>query len=445
MVAESECPFGQPLQLPSKEPLWPIREDQKPEVVHSVKEFLEVLQMQTHVDRVVVLPNGIDLLQQRDAAPIQLCEAARGSSSIRQVLAQLGKMAPAPRFRARLWHYSQRGREKEIKVKKDSKDDPKDPRRSDGTPAAKRDTDATEKKSLAALARQLQELEGKAKVTSDAALYISELRWQRKVRHPLNKQERVKTATNCDVYDVAPFARHMPLWERSEGGIFVGERGAGSGLHVDQCLWSNVGRNWCGFKLFAIWPWHERHSILDEAGKGAIFCPPLTSEEEGFLSRAKTVALVGPGDVWVFSGGQPHTAMCVGDGINLCAYESFVPANEEAVSLLVQSNTKESHWRNCWMDDDDLDELYEDVVDSLQKALACSSLNSRLRGRLEGCRRAMRESKDSYCKELWEQEDRGQRRRRREEEYEESSSDLEIQQGSKKPRVDGKSSSPGSV
>lgn len=128
-------------------------------------------------------------------------------------------------------------------------------------------------------------------------------------------------ATTCDIFDVAPFSklesqchrssglsctklinwylcRHMPLWERSEGGIFVGERGAGSGhgdsnackvcrshflwireehlmkwndswwkfcwkldflgfqlmfsefkilkpeamrLHVDQCLWSNVG------------------------------------------------------------------------------------------------------------------------------------------------------------------------------------------------------------
>ena len=129
-------------------------------------------------------------------------------------------------------------------------------------------------------------------------------------------------ATKCDIFDVAPFSklesqchrssglsctklinwylcRHMPLWERSEGGIFVGERGAGSGhgdsnackvcrshflrireehlmkridswwkvfvesliflgfqlifsefkilkpeamrLHVDQCLWSNVG------------------------------------------------------------------------------------------------------------------------------------------------------------------------------------------------------------
>ena len=31
---------------------------------------------------------------------------------------------------------------------------------------------------------------------------------------------------------------------------------------------------------------------------------------EGRLCRAE-----------VFSGGQPHTAMCVGDGVNVCAYE----------------------------------------------------------------------------------------------------------------------------
>jgi len=107
--------------------------------------------------------------------------------------------------------------------------------------------------------------------------------------------------------------------------------------------------------------------------------------------------------------------MCVGDGVNVCAYESFVPANEEAMKLLVQSNTKSAHWRNCWMDDDDLDELYEDVVDSLQGALRDSRLNRQLRQRLEACRRVMRECEDSYCKDLWAQEDRGERRRRREE------------------------------
>lgn len=428
MVAEEACCFGQPLELPIDEPLWPIREDQKPKVVSSVDEFLEIVQMQTHLDRVVVLRNGIGLLRQGDAAPEQLRQAAQSSRSVRDVLGRLERSASAS-FRARLWHYSQRGREKEIKV-----------------PKSKVKGSELDKKSLAALTQQLHTL-GTAKVSPDAALYISELRWQQKVRHPLNPEEEVKTATNCDIFDVAPFSKHLPLWERSEGGIFIGERGAGSGLHVDQCLWSNVGRNWCGFKLFAIWPWSERHQLLDDAGKGAIFSPPLTPKEEAFLSRAKTVALVGPGDVWVFSGGQPHTAMCVGDGINICAYESFVPAHEEAMQLLVHSNTKASHWRNCWMDDDDLDELYEDVVDSLQHALRDSKLNPRLRSRLEGCRKVMRECDDSYCKELWDQEDRGQRRRKREESEDCTSSEPDAEKGSdnKKLRVDVKSSSPGSV
>lgn len=420
------CSFGQPLELPPHEPLWPIREDQKPEVVSSVDHFLEVVQLQTHLDRVVVLRNGIELLRQVHALPDQLQQATKSSCSVRDVLSKLEKTASAG-FRARLWHYSQRGREKEIKVSKSK--------------AGEMELD---KKSLAALTQQLH-FATSSKVSSDAALYISELRWQQKVRHPLNPEEEVKTATTCDIFDVAPFSKHMPLWERSEGGIFVGERGAGSGLHVDQCLWSNVGRNWCGFKLFAIWPWHERHKILDDAGKGAIFCPPLTPEEEAFLSRAKTVALVGPGDVWVFSGGQPHTAMCVGKGINICAYESFVPAHEEAMRLLVQSNTKTSHWRNCWMDDDDLDELYEDVVDSLQRALR-DSCHPRIRSRLEGCCKVMRECDDTYCKELWEQEDRGQRRRRREEDSEDGTSSEPAEKGChKRLRVDGKSSSPRSV
>ncbi|CAE7557096.1 unnamed protein product [Symbiodinium natans] len=452
------CLLGQPSTLPPQECLWPIRADQQPEVVHTMDEFLEILQMQRHLERVVVLRNGIEMLGQTGALPEQLCQAIAGSSGVRDVLGRLGQQA-ASRFRARLWHYSARSKEKEVKV-----------------PKSRPPPDAVDKKSLAALKQEFMAQKSEGKIKLDAPLYISELRWQSKVSHPLNPNEWVKTATSCDIFDVAPFSKQMPLWERSEGGIFVGERGAGSGLHVDQCLWSNVGellmqtstcvdgllaghratislvlvcpmyrvhrhthsdeagtsltcykvhhpclkpfmqqgRNWCGFKLFALWPWSERHRILDEAGKGAVFRPPLTKREEAFIGRAKTVALVGPGDVWVFSGGQPHTAMCVGDGVNVCAYESFIPANEEAMKLLVQSNTKSAHWRNCWMDDDDLDELYEDVVDSLQEALRDSRLNPELRHRLEVCRRVMRECEDSYCKDLWAQEDRGERRRRRE-------------------------------
>ncbi|CAE7872525.1 unnamed protein product [Symbiodinium microadriaticum] len=310
MVASEppESGLGQPSTLPPQECLWPIRADQQPEVVHTVEEFLEILQMQRHLERVVVLPNGIELLGQTRALPEELCQAIAGSLGVRDVLGRLGDQKASAHFRARLWHYSARSKEKEIKV-----------------PKSRPPPDGMDKKSLAALRQEFLAQEREGKVKSDAPLYISELRWQRKVSHPLNPSEWVKTATSCDVFDVTPFSKQMPLWERSEGGIFVGERGAGSGLHVDQCLWSNVGRNWCGFKLFALWPWSERHRILDEAGKGAIFHPPLTKREEDFLSRAKTVALVGPGDVWVFSGGQPHTAMCVGDGVNVCAYDCSAP------------------------------------------------------------------------------------------------------------------------
>eukprot|EP01062_Namystynia_karyoxenos_P008193 TRINITY_DN12878_c0_g1_i1.p2 TRINITY_DN12878_c0_g1~~TRINITY_DN12878_c0_g1_i1.p2 ORF type:complete len:238 (+),score=75.97 TRINITY_DN12878_c0_g1_i1:719-1432(+) len=203
----------------------------------------------------------------------------------------------------------------------------------------------------------------------------------------------------------------MPFWERSDGGMFIGERGAGSGLHVDQFLWSNVGRNWCGHKLLAIWPWKEQCSILDDAGRGTLFHFPLDDRARGLLARAATVALVQPGDVWVFSGGQPHMALTVGDGLSVCAYESFVPASIESVRTLLCTNTKE-HWKNCWTDDEDLEELLEEVVDNIQDALASRQTPKRLRECLEDCAQTMRDHGNSYCRRLWAIEDRGSKRRR---------------------------------
>mmetsp|Transcript_7256 Transcript_7256/g.13416 ORF Transcript_7256/g.13416 Transcript_7256/m.13416 type:complete len:431 (-) Transcript_7256:44-1336(-) len=386
--------FGlqQPISLPDDEPLWPISDLQQPEVVHSAEAFIESMLFQPHLDRIVVLRNGIELLDQHVGVPEAVENAVRGALTMRSFLENLGPDLQR-RFRGRLWHYGTKGKEKEIK-------------RNDGS---------KKKRAFSETVKELMRRQEDGDIPVDAPLYISELRWHEKVRHPSAPDELVKTATRRDVYDSTPLARRMPLWERSEGGIFVGERGAGSGMHVDQCLWSNVGRNWCGFKLFALWGWEERHSILDEAGKGTLFHMPLSEREKGFLRRAKKIALIRPGDIWVFSGGQPHTALIVGDGISISAYESFVSAHPAAVGLLVRSNTKDSHWKPCWMDDDDLDELYEDVVDSLQRSLRAPDLERKLRLRLQSCVQAMRTDGDPYCRELWEQEDSGKRRRRREE------------------------------
>ena len=105
---------------------------------------------------------------------------------------------------------------------------------------------------------------------------------------------------------------------------------------------------------------------------------------------------------------------------------SLVPAHAEALQLLVNSNTQDAHWRNCWMDvgdstfsqffffeDDDLDELYEDVVDTcgrlwgsqkvalrLQAGLREVS-TPRLRSRLEACRKVMRECRSVFVPSPW--------------------------------------------
>merc|ERR1711957_763799 len=102
-----------------------------------------------------------------------------------------------------------------------------------------------------------------------------------------------------------------------------------------------------------------------------------------------------------------------------------VPANADAVGTLVRTNIKDMHPKLFWMDDDDLGELYEDVVDNLQRALRHSSVkeDKRLDSRLQECATAMRTLGNAYCKELWQQEDSGQRRRKREELDDDSADD----------------------
>lgn len=387
--ASDDFGFNQPSALPAGELLWPIREDQKPQVAHSVEDFMQALLFEPQLDRIVVLPNGISLLKQQDGIPQALREAVAASTNLRACLQKL--TSGEPKFRGRVWHYATKGKESEVKIKGRSR-------------------------CLTQKVKALWEQEDDGQVPRDAPLYLSELRWIDKVPHPIAHDEIVKTATNIDIYDCTPLSRKMPLWERSEGGIFVGERCSGSGIHIDQGLWSDVGRNWCGFKLFAIWPFSERHTVIEQAGKGRMFHLPLIPEDEALLKRAKSIALLRPGDVFTFSGAQPHTALCVGDGLNVCAFESFVPAHPDAVRTLVRSNIKDMHPKTFWMDHDDLDELYEDVVDNIQRALRDDSTDADLRSKLEACVQAMRENGDAYCRELWRQEDCGERKRRREEE-----------------------------
>ena len=400
---------GLPAALNDDECLWPSREDQRPEVVHTAEEFLEVLLFEPHLDRVVVLPNGVELLHQVGSIPGALSSALQSATSVRQLIHALSSESKA-KLKGRLWHYGNSTEQEVVQT--------------------------TAERCLSSLETALQ-VDGA--VPDGTPLYLTEVKWVHPVTHPSAPQEHVSTTTEVDIYDITSLARYTPFWERSAGGLFIGERGAGSGLHVDQCLWSNVGRNWCGQKQFAIWSWEERHHILEEAGQGAVFQMPLTEAHTRLLGRAKVVALVRPGDVWVFSGGQPHTAACAGEALNVSAYESLVPLHREAMQLLLRSNTKDGHWKGCMMEDGDLEELFEDVVDRMHAAqraagkahAACGEgseaarVHARVLTRLTQCGEAMREHGNAYCRSLWEAEDRGERYRAREESSsgEESDSD----------------------
>jgi len=121
----------------------------------------------------------------------------------------------------------------------------------------------------------------------------------------------------------------LPMWDR--GHCFVGGEGVGSCMHVDQAWWSNIAKNFVGYKLVALWGPDEAEAAMAKCG-GQLMRRPLSQEQCEVLSLASKVALMQPGDIVSFTGGLPHVATIVGDGLNLTGYESFVnfhPRNAE--------------------------------------------------------------------------------------------------------------------
>jgi len=105
-----------------------------------------------------------------------------------------------------------------------------------------------------------------------------------------------------------------------------------------------------------------------EAKYKTIMKPPFSAEEKRVLSNAHKVALVGPGDIFLFSGANAHMTLGVGKELSLSAYESYVNLNPTNVAVFRRSGCKE-HWEDCIMEDDELDDLQDDVIDQVEKML----------------------------------------------------------------------------
>ena len=168
---------------------------------------------------------------------------------------------------------------------------------------------------------------------------MAELRRNVKYTHPATKDEQVKTAMTLDVKDVLPnnLQQFFPYWDRYDEGIFIGDNQTGKCLHVDQVLWSNIGKNFTGYKIAAAWPFGQvGNDVLDDLGR-EVFKKPLDSVQARALEKAAKVVVLQPGDLFFFCGGIPHTTLCISDELNVTCYESIVTPAAAHVALFLKS------------------------------------------------------------------------------------------------------------
>merc|ERR1712187_426248 len=140
-------------------------------------------------------------------------------------------------------------------------------------------------------------------------------------------------------------------------------------MHVDQAWWSNVAKNFLGYKLVAVWDPQVAENALAKC-RGELFRKPLSVEQQDALSSATTIGLLRPGDVACFTGGLPHITMVVGDELNLTAYESFVNWNPQNVQHLMRGARRPSG--KTVMSHRPLHGLLDDVVDSVRECIVAN-------------------------------------------------------------------------
>ena len=133
----------------------------QPEIVQSAEEFERQLLFGSHVDRVLVLRNGVQLLGLEQSLPPEVADAAAGETCVRRFLQKLGDDEALRQLRGRVYL-----------TPKGSKDEKELKRGADG---AELDTLADKRAALAA-------------GDPDDSVYLGELRRAAKYRHPADNR-----------------------------------------------------------------------------------------------------------------------------------------------------------------------------------------------------------------------------------------------------------------
>ena len=156
----------------------------------------------------------------------------------------------------------------------------------------------------------------------------------------------------------------MPYWDRYDEGVFVGGTFGGSPMHVDEVMWSNVGKNLLHWAQVArdLAVWQAIRGPLRRAQLQPLH-PSIACELER-SSNAPALALLSPGDVVLFHGGNAHMALSVSRELSVTAYESFINLNPSNLNAFLASGT-DDQYRQCRTRQPMLDDIKTDVAVSL--------------------------------------------------------------------------------
>jgi len=340
------------LNDPAKQPL----------VFASASEFLDTMRRGNHLDQILVLPGGVQSLGQGDALNKNLSEALSRSTSAVEALRSLGS-DNLTELKGNLYIQTR----------------PDDPNAGclDDSIKGKCGDDCLATR-LASLDAHPQELHG--------SVYAAEVRRVKKERGPGGKWRK---STLSYTMRERLGMDDMIYWDDYSEGLFIGGHNTAYSLHVDQLCTSNVGTQFFGHKLVAIWAHPDGTREVLDAHHRSVFAAPLSPAQQAALSKACCIALVPPGAVSVFSGVNAHATCNLGFSApgeadtlpapTLCvnSYEAFVNVNEAHVRAMIATNTSPFHHEDFWLDDDDLDDFQYDVrqqIKEMRSQLAAGSL-----------------------------------------------------------------------
>lgn len=351
----------------------------RPRFVHTVEEFWKEVQHGSHLNEIVVFPDGVRLLGQTDA----LHDGIRSATGIAEGPHGTNKTAYEV-----LQLLDEQGMLTKLKGKVTYRRRPED--RDDVTAGSRKNS---------VLQPKWEHLRDTCPEECKPSVYIAELRLNEKepcsgVAATLRRSRKstMKATMRERLFQLGFDVRNMLFWDDFSEGTFIGAGCSGYDLHADIVPTSNIGSVFAGHKLLALWRFpDDTLRALQQHGR-EYFTKPLPERQTKFMERACAVGLAPPGSVYVFSGINAHAVCNVGFGapgadgspplpsLAISSYEAFAGLNLDHAKAMMQVIKNHGYDAEDF-DDEDLGEFEGEVADEvadIQERVLAGSVASAL-------------------------------------------------------------------